>query len=641
MQDRTSGKETVRRPCKALRTNRANQPMSRRCPLLLMLVCIGWMPTASAQTDETAPDFSQAGMRWHPLTITFEGPEADETGNPNPFRDYRLDVTFEHEATGARLVVPGYFAADGDAAETGATGGTKWRVHFTPNQIGTWTYAASLRNGPDVALSLDPEAGTQATLEGASGTFDVGETDKTGRDFRGKGMLRYDGTRYLCFEGGEVFLKGGADSPESLLAYEDFDGTRSLAAAGEQEEGEAATAPLHRYEPHLNDWNEGSPTWQGGKGKGLIGALNYLASEEMNAFSFLTMNVEGDGKNVWPWTEPDVRDRYDVSKLAQWEKVFTHADSLGLYLHFKTQETENDQLLDGGELGPERKLYYRELIARFGHHLALNWNLGEENDLWDELDDPEQAHVKAHAQYIRDVDPYDHHIVIHSYPNQQGEVYTPLLGEASAVTGASVQTQYDDVHRDTKRWIEASAEAGKPWVVANDEQGNANTGVKPDGPESNRDAIRHHALWGNLMAGGAGVEYYFGYNFAHNDLGAEDWRSRDQVWDDVRHALGFFRDHLPFTEMTSADDLTPDTTDYVFAQPGEVYAVYLPTGGEAKLDLSDGDGAFTVQWFNPREGGALQEGDVMEVEAGSAASLGRPPSGAEEDWVALVRRMDG
>ena len=48
-------------------------------------------------------------------------------------------------------------------------------------------------------------------------------------------------------------------------------------------------------------------------------------------------------------------------------------------MHFKTQETENEQLLDGGNVGVERKVYYRELIARFGHHLALNWNMGEEN----------------------------------------------------------------------------------------------------------------------------------------------------------------------------------------------------------------------------------------------------------------------
>ena len=36
--------------------------------------------------------------------------------------------------------------------------------------------------------------------------------------------------------------------------------------------------------------------------------------------------------------------------------------------------------MDAGELGPERRLYYRELIARFAHHLGFYWNVGEEND---------------------------------------------------------------------------------------------------------------------------------------------------------------------------------------------------------------------------------------------------------------------
>ena len=34
----------------------------------------------------------------------------------------------------------------------------------------------------------------------------------------------------------------------------------------------------------------------------------------------------------------------DVSKTAQWEVVFEHADHMGLHLHFKTQETKNNQL---------------------------------------------------------------------------------------------------------------------------------------------------------------------------------------------------------------------------------------------------------------------------------------------------------
>ncbi len=99
----------------------------------------------------------------------------------------------------------------------------------------------------------------------------------------------------------------------------------------------------HSYTPHANDWNEGDPVWKGSKGKNLIGALNYLAGKGMTAFSFLTYNRGGDGKDVWPFVTRDSLLQYDCSKLDQWEIVFEHADSLGLFLHFKTQETENDR----------------------------------------------------------------------------------------------------------------------------------------------------------------------------------------------------------------------------------------------------------------------------------------------------------
>lgn len=101
----------------------------------------------------------------------------------------------------------------------------------------------------------------------------------------------------------------------------------------------------------------------GGKGRGLIGAVNYLASKGMNALSFLTMNIQGDDKNVFPYVSDSQYNRFDCSKTAQWDIVFDHAESKGMVLHFKTQETENDQLLDEGALGNNRTLYYRELIA--------------------------------------------------------------------------------------------------------------------------------------------------------------------------------------------------------------------------------------------------------------------------------------
>src|SRR5690606_37824657 len=110
--------------------------------------------------------------KWHKVTVTFVGPEASETGSPNPFLDYRLNVTFEHAKSGKRYVVPGYFAADGNAANTSATAGNIWRVHFAPDETGTWHYRASFRQGSQVAISTEAEAGSSGGyMDGASGSF--------------------------------------------------------------------------------------------------------------------------------------------------------------------------------------------------------------------------------------------------------------------------------------------------------------------------------------------------------------------------------------------------------------------------------------------------------------------------------------
>jgi hypothetical protein len=68
--------------------------------------------------------------QWHETTLTFSGPNTSETAGTNPFLDYRLDVTFTQ--SGESYVVPGYYAANGDAGNTGASAGNKWRVHFSP-----------------------------------------------------------------------------------------------------------------------------------------------------------------------------------------------------------------------------------------------------------------------------------------------------------------------------------------------------------------------------------------------------------------------------------------------------------------------------------------------------------------------------
>ena len=642
-------------------------PVTIVCALIFLCGSSHSAPVQPRRPDGDGSAVVSGELRqWHKVTLTLDGPFAHERDDePNPFTDLACAVTFTHQSGAPSYRVPGYFAADGEAAESGAECGTKWRAHLSPDKAGTWTYSVSFRKGRGAALDGGGEP--WKPFDGVRGSFQVSETDKTGRDFRARGRLQYVGRHHLQFAGSkEFFLKAGPDAPETLLAFADFDNT----TAGKPDKG-----PLKTWAPHVGDWREGDPAWRGGKGKGLIGALNYLAGKGVNAFSFLTCNAAGDGDNVWPFIARGAKLHYDCSKLDQWGIVFDHATRLGLYLHFKLQENEMDdnrigmnrkdrvvhESLDGGKLGTERKLYCRELIARFGHALALNWNIGEENTQSSE-------EIRDMVRFLHDTDPYRHHIVVHTFPPQQDDVYRPLLGDRSLLTGVSLQNSWNAAHRKTLQWIRESAAAGRPWVVANDEQNPASLGVPPDPGYRGHDGIaveknpkgpagegftaskpytmhdiRKRCLWGNLMAGGAGVEYYFGYALPENDLVCEDFRSRDRSWDYCRIALEFFREQrIPFAEMTSANALIGNPGDsndrFCLARTGELYLVYLPDGGSADLDLSGITGSFSVRWFNPRSGGAPARGAVASVEGGARAGLGDAPADAGEDWLVVVRR---
>ena len=585
---------------------------------------------------QTSTPVHQAAQ-WQKLTLSFNGPPSSEQATNNPFTDYRLTVTFTQGTQTFRI--PGFYAADGNAAESSADSGNVWQVRFRPPTPGQWQYQVSFRQGEQIAVSDEGQAGTPLAFDGEKGVIEVvpAGPEEVGR------LVRTE-ARYLQYaESKRYFLKGGADSPENLLGYADFDGTQK-GSADEQREGEASNQQLHRYEPHISDWQTGDPTWQNDKGKGLIGGLNYLATKGVNSVYFLTMNIEGDGKDVWPYTAYDERERFDCSKLDQWEIVFDHMDQLGLMLHIVTQETENELLLDEGDTGFHRKLYYRELIARFAHHKAVTWNMGEENGPADFSPNgqtlPQQ---KAMVAYIKTHDPYQNMVVIHSHSWDQlrYEMFDRLLDDPY-LDGISIQVgDRTDSHQDTQDWLQKSAAEGSPWVVCIDEIGHHSRGIDPDNrPNNNQDSVRAEVLWANLMAGGAGVEWYFGYANEHNDLGCEDWRSRDRVWDFTHYALHFFQTYLPFAKMHSADSLVAGDPAYCFAKEGEVYAIYLLRGGEVELDLRNQEGTFSVSWYNPREGGALQKRAIAEVKGGSWVALGATPVDGEEDWAILLQKKN-
>ena len=577
-------------------------------------------------------------MQWHKVTLLIRGPETSEYAEENPFLDYKLDVTFTNGIKA--YTVPGFYAADGRAGETSSREGAIWKVHFRPDEPGTWTYSVSFLKGKNIAI-LDGDMSVEPVGPDAEeGTLEIGASDKTGPDFRAYGRIINGGKGYFNFqESSKLWIKNGADSPENFLAFQDFDQTLRFSLKTEVREGEAdPQKQIHAYEAHITDWKEGDPTWQDGKGKGIIGAVNYLQSAGVNSIYMLTLNILGDGKDVWPYSDHNERYRFDCSKLDQWEVVFDHMESLGMMAHFVLQETENEVLLDAGYTDVQRKIYLRELVARYGHHLGVSWNLGEENGPhdWTPIGQTDQQ-KKDMAAYIRAVNPWPSIIVLHTHSDDeyQDKYLEPMLGTGT-IDGPSMQIASPArVHERIKHWVEASEGAGERWVVCLDEIGPHWQGVMPDADDANHDTVRNHCLWGSLMAGGAGVEWYFGYRYAHNDLGLEDFRSRENWWKQSTLATHFMNG-FPLEEMTSQDELVDVPGAYCLAKEGELYLVYLPAGsGSARLLINRPD-PMNVTWFNPRTGGEMQQGSITSIQGKGILSLGSPPAEADLDWVVVI-----
>ncbi|MDJ0786949.1 MAG: DUF5060 domain-containing protein, partial [Myxococcota bacterium] len=580
--------------------------------LWLGLLCAGVMPVGAS-----AVELRGEPMQWHGVELLFRGDTYAEDGTaPNPFLDFRLQCRLTGPS-GQVYDVPGFFDTDGE----GGVAGDAWICRFSPDEPGRWRFEASFREGAAVAVSTDPGAGTPLLFDGETGGFDVAPSDKEGRDFRSpeKGRLENAGAHYLTFAGsGEPWVKGGPDIPENFLGYEGFDNTPN---------------GNHSYAAHRRDWRSGDPDWGNGAGRGIIGALNYIAQKGSNTIYFLPMNIGGDGKDTFPTIGEQDRTHYDTSKLAQWEAVFAHAQSLGIFLHFQLAETEgrNENYHDDGQLGVERKLYYRELVARFGHHLGLEWDLGEENDYG-------TSRRREFAAYIKSVDPYDHPLTTHIRTNQMESFYGPLLGNDDFdMTAFQVNFQGLDRGASVIEWRKRSAAAGVPWVVSVDEPQTIEN--DPFDQARGLPRGRREYMWPTYLSGGGGFEWY-----VQDDGGGH---SLDQRIDDLREldlalewtgiALEFLAE-LPLLEMSPDPSLGSSSEGgrtHVLAAEGRAYALYHEDGGVLSLDLRKATGSFAVQWFDPVEGG-FTDGPV--VEGGAWRELGRAPF--DGDVAALVTTTD-
>ncbi len=365
------------------------------CAFSLVMFCWGCGHTV---------EVSGEARLWHTVTLTVDGPETSETAEPNPFTHYRVEAALA-APSGKEWTVPGFFAADGNAAETGAEAGNLWRVRFTPDEEGEWKYAIRMSEG----------RGRRRPWRRAFSPW-----------ARPTRPHRTSAPRARCVTSTSAISSSPVPAGASSKAAPTRPRTSWPTRISTPPAFAAASIPTSSTSTSRTSRTGRTATRPGAtaEGKGIIGALNYLSSQGVNSIYFLTQNVNGDGDDVWPWIAPDDFTRFDVSKLEQWEIVFEHADNLGIQLHVVTAETENDRLLERrrSRAGPATLLPRTRRALRPSPRPAVEPGRGDQEH-------PRPAEA-AFARYIHSIDPYDHPVVVHTFavPDRHEKTYGPLLG---------------------------------------------------------------------------------------------------------------------------------------------------------------------------------------------------------------------
>jgi hypothetical protein len=494
--------------------------------------------------------------------ITLSGPDLIGMGTPNPFLTV-VNVVFTGPQ-GQEVVIPGFYDGDG----VGGMDGNIWKVRFSPDAVGVWTFTSV-----SVQPSLDGQSGAIEVFSPSGCTaYNPGGLP----DFSCMGRLKYADTHYLRFSNGDFWVKGGIDDPENFLgtAYGDWEAKKV--------------------------------------------AIDFLSSMGVNSIYVMTNTISGDSNDTWPWVGESTQeamansDRFDLAKLLLWEDFFAYVESKGLVLHLVLND-------DSAWNGYIHDLYFREMVARFGYHPSIIWNIGEEaNEIYT---DSEQI---ALAATIKALDPYDHPVTVHRVPlwpffgNPNFDL-TSIQPQDGGQDFTAVELQnYNAVVIQHRQEGEL---ASRPIPVMIDEIPRI-TIVD----EEMRKKFRTEVLYPIFLAGGNHELHYYD---TFSQRGTVTIYDLEPMLSDMRRTRSFV-EMLPYWEMQPMNELLISGQGYVFAKEGEVYSVYLPMGGQIELDLSATNSFFDGLWFNPRDG--LYQ-SIGYVQSGAVHSFAAP---SDEDWVLLL-----
>jgi hypothetical protein len=271
--------------------------------------------------------------------------------------------------------------------------------------------------------------------------------------------------------------------------------------------------------------------------------------------------------------------------------------------------------------------FIRYAVARFGAFSNITWDLGDDLDHY-----RDDAWTHTTGTLLKQWDPYRHLATSHPVDNAHQDRTSAWFDFTSFQEWSRNQHAFMLAQRKEQQRL------GRIIPQTNEEYGYEDhypLWAKGPGSES-ADTLRRTA-WDIVMAGGyqtAGETARRGTNI-WPDTGGGWMNGRGDgtmtMFQGYAHIAEFFTS-FEWWKTEPHDELV-DRGNYCLAQPGRIYAIYLPHAGRVTVQLRPGH--YRAAWWNATGGGQIALPSVTVT----APSWTSPPAPGSNDWALLLQNI--
>ena len=520
-----------------------------------------------AWASPAAVTFSQSSASVEAYDFVEISVHVDSPGVQNPFTEASVNGSFGKAGSSERLAVDGFC----DSSD-----GSTFRIRFMPSSAGDYSYSV-----------VYAAHGEQKSHDG---TFQA-----TNGHRRGPIRVDPDHRWHFVWEGtGEHYF---------------FNGTTAFFLIGWRDERiiDFSLERLHRLK--INRVR----TLLGGRVSTMYGEP-VMNSDEFSVYL-----------SPWPAVKADPGFDYSRFRVEHWQKYermlrFARGRDMIVSVIFDIA----DGVVHTVPGSDDERRYIRYAAARLAAYSNVTWDLGDDLDTFR---DDKWAHETG--TLLEGWDPYRHLATTHPVHREHQDRASDWFGFTSIQDWSRIQ------HALMLEERQLQIKTGRIIPQTNEEYGYEDHYPRwaPEPPGDSAETLRRTA-WEIAMAGAygtAGETARRGTNIWPDTGGGwMNGRSDDTttMLNGYAHMVDFFTS-FEWWKTEPHDELVNNGA-YCVAEPGGIYAAYLPKGGKVTVALQPG--RYRAEWFS------AMTGEVVPIGPVDGPSWTSPEAPDKNDWALLLRK---